>query len=71
MLAASDAVIGDGQNSLRGIVAAASFQGGNVRYDVRSGDLVVHVIAPAEPVFAPETELLMVFQARSAVVLPG
>src|SRR6185437_8528236 len=59
-----------GGNVLRGTVAAASFQGGNVRYDVRSGGLLVRVIGPAEPVFAPETAVLLMFPARSAVALP-
>jgi iron(III) transport system ATP-binding protein len=58
------------ENGLRGVVTAASFQGGSVRYDVRCGDLVVRVIGPAEPVFAPETDLLLTFPARSAVALP-
>jgi iron(III) transport system ATP-binding protein len=69
-LVASDTKVAEGENSLHGTVAATSFQGGNVRYDIRSGDLVVRVIGPAEPVFMPETDLLMVFPARSAVALP-
>jgi iron(III) transport system ATP-binding protein len=71
VLIASETTVGEGKNFLRGTVAAASFQGGSVRYDVRSGDLVVHVIGPAEPVFPPATDLLMMFAARSAVALPG
>jgi iron(III) transport system ATP-binding protein len=69
-LAAADAAVVPGENVLRGTVAAASFQGGNVRYDVRSGDHLVRVVGPAEPVFTPETGVLLVFPARSAVALP-
>jgi hypothetical protein len=59
-----------GGNVLPGVVTAASFQGGSIRYDVRCGDVVVRVLAPSEPVFAPETALLMTFPARAAVALP-
>jgi iron(III) transport system ATP-binding protein len=70
-LVASDTTVGMEENSMRGTVATASFQGGNVRYDVRCGDAVVRVVGPAEPVFTAETDLLMVFPASSAVALPG
>jgi iron(III) transport system ATP-binding protein len=69
-LVASSATVGEEQNLLRGTIAATSFQGGSVRYEIRSGDFTVRVIGPAEPVFAPETDLLMVFPAGSAVALP-
>jgi ABC-type Fe3+/spermidine/putrescine transport system ATPase subunit len=59
-----------GENALRGTVAANSFQGGYVRYDISRGDIVVRVVSPAEPVFAPGTELLLTFPPRSAVALP-
>jgi iron(III) transport system ATP-binding protein len=71
MLLAAGATAGEQQNLLRGTVTATSFQGSNVRYDIRSGDLVVRVIAAAEPVFVPETSVLMAFHPRSAVALPG
>jgi iron(III) transport system ATP-binding protein len=71
VLVSADTAVGPGENGLRGIVAAASFQGGNVRYDIRHSDAVVRVVGPAEPVFAPETDVLMVFPAQSAVALPG
>ncbi|HEY8289887.1 MAG TPA: ABC transporter ATP-binding protein [Acetobacteraceae bacterium] len=70
-LLAADAAPLNGENRLRGTVTAASFQGSNVRYDIRSGDLVVRVVGPAEPVFAPETDLLMTFAPRSAIALPS
>jgi iron(III) transport system ATP-binding protein len=69
-LVASDTTVGEGENLLRGTVATTSFQGGNVRYDIRCGDLVLRVIGPSELVFAPETTVSMVFPARSAVALP-
>jgi iron(III) transport system ATP-binding protein len=59
------------ENGLRGVVAAASFQGGSVRYDVRFGDMVVRVVGPADPMLAAETNVLMSFPARSAVALPS
>jgi len=59
-----------GENALRGTVAATSFQGGYVRYDISCGDIVVRVVSPAEPVFAPKTELMLTFPPRSAVALP-
>jgi iron(III) transport system ATP-binding protein len=71
VLVGANSAVADGENVLRGVVGAASFQGGSVRYDIRCCDLVVHVVGPAEPVFAPETDVLMVFPARSAVALPG
>jgi hypothetical protein len=70
-LLAADAAPLNGENRLRGTVTAASFQGSNVRYDIRSGDLVVRVVGPAEPVFTPETDLLMTFAPRSAIALPS
>jgi hypothetical protein len=33
--------------------------------------VIARVIAPAEPVIAPQTDLQMVFPPRSAVKLPG
>jgi iron(III) transport system ATP-binding protein len=59
-----------GGNALHGVVAAASFQGGNIRYDIRCGEAVVRVVGPAEPGFAPGSALLMTFPARAAVALP-
>ncbi|HXT80672.1 MAG TPA: ABC transporter ATP-binding protein [Acetobacteraceae bacterium] len=70
-LLSPDATAQPGENLLRGTVTAASFQGSNVRYDVRSGKAIVRVVGPAEPVFAPDTQLLMTFSAKSAVALPA
>jgi iron(III) transport system ATP-binding protein len=70
-LVAADTTTLDQDNRLPGIVTAMSFQGGTVRYDVRSGDLPVRVVGPAEPVFAPDTAVQMVFPARSAIALPS
>jgi iron(III) transport system ATP-binding protein len=67
-LVTSDTAVAE--NGLRGKVVASSFQGSSVWYDVRSGDFVVRVIGPAEPVFTPDSEVLMAFAARSAVALP-
>jgi iron(III) transport system ATP-binding protein len=69
-LVARGGAMATGGNVLPGVVTAASFQGGSIRYDVRCGDVVVRVLAPSEPVFAPETALLMTFPARAAVALP-
>jgi iron(III) transport system ATP-binding protein len=69
-LAAGGVPLANGANALQGVVTAMSFQGGSVRYDVRCGDMVVRVVGPAEPVFAPDTKLLLTFAARSAVALP-
>jgi ABC-type Fe3+/spermidine/putrescine transport system ATPase subunit len=69
-LAARGTALTAGINVLQGAVTAMSFQGGSVRYDVRCGGIVIRVVGPAEPVFAPETELLLTFPARSAVALP-
>jgi iron(III) transport system ATP-binding protein len=71
VLVAADMMPVAGENRLPGIVAAMSFQGGTVRYDVRSFDLLVRVVGPAEPVFAPDTAVQMVFPARSAIALPS
>jgi iron(III) transport system ATP-binding protein len=71
VLVAADTVVATGANALRGTVTAASFQGGNVRYDIRYGDAVVRVVGPSEPVFAADTDVLMMFPARSAVAVPG
>jgi iron(III) transport system ATP-binding protein len=71
VLVAPDTTVEAGVNALRGTVAAASFQGGNVRYDIRHQDAVVRVVGPAEPVFAADADVLMVFPARSAVAVPG
>jgi iron(III) transport system ATP-binding protein len=68
-LVASDPTGGDAENSLPGTIVATSFQGGNVRYDVRGLDLVVRVIGPAETVLAPGADVQMIFPARSAVAL--
>jgi iron(III) transport system ATP-binding protein len=70
-LVASDTTAEESGNSLPATIIATSFQGGNVRYDVRSLDLVVRVIGPAETVLAPNTDVRMVFPARSAVALLG
>ena len=66
-----DQAVSRDDNALAGMVIAASFQGGHMRYDVRAGEVVVHVTGPAEPVFTPETEVMMMFAVRSAVALPG
>ncbi len=70
-LAASGAAVPSAANLLHGTIAATSFLGGHVRYDVRSGDQVIRVIAPSEPDFAPDSGVSMVFAAGAAVALPG
>jgi len=61
----------EGGNVLRGNVAAASFLGGSVRYDVQAGRLMLRVIGPAESVFAPGTAVRLTFSPEAAVTVSG
>jgi iron(III) transport system ATP-binding protein len=54
-------------NRLAGTIAAASFQGDSVRYDVTAGDRTLRVLAPAEPAYAAGTAVQLAFPAASAV----
>ena len=56
-----------GDNTLRGTVSAASFQGGSMRYDVAVADRTMRVIGPADPVFPPGTTVHLSFPATAAV----
>jgi iron(III) transport system ATP-binding protein len=57
----------NGANVLRGSVSAASFLGGNVRYDVRVGERALRVLGPAESVFPEGAEVALVFSPQAAV----
>ncbi|HVB69078.1 MAG TPA: ABC transporter ATP-binding protein [Acetobacteraceae bacterium] len=61
--------VDDGANVLRGSVTAASFLGGNVRYDVQVGQRAFRVIGAAESVFPPGTSVQLTFPPQSAVLL--
>ena len=56
-----------GDNTLRGTVSAASFQGGSMRYDVAVADRTMRVIGPADPVFPPGTTVHLSFPATASV----
>ena len=56
-----------GMNVLAGMVSAASFLGGTMRYNVTVADLKLHVVGPAEPVFSPGSSVRLLFAPASAV----
>ncbi len=58
---------GSGANVLHGAVTAASFLGGNVRYDVRVGERALRVVGAAESALAPGTDVVLTFPPQSAV----
>jgi iron(III) transport system ATP-binding protein len=58
-----------GGNVLRGNVAAASFLGGSVRYDVQIGQLVLRVVGSAETVFPAGAAVHLAFAPQAAVAL--
>ncbi len=66
-IAPAGTAVSNGTNVLHGDVAAASFLGGTVRYDVRVGGRALRVVSPAEQVFPPGTPVELTFSPLSAV----
>ena len=60
---------GGAANTLQGAVTAASFLGGNVRYDVRVGERLIRVVGGAESVFSPGTGVQLTIRPEAAVLL--
>jgi iron(III) transport system ATP-binding protein len=67
LLAPATATAADGANMLRGSVTAASFLGGSVRYDVRVGEQVLRVVAAADSVVPPGTDVVLMFPVQATV----
>jgi iron(III) transport system ATP-binding protein len=57
-------------NSLHGVVAATTFMGPNLRYDVRVADREISVIAPPRQVFAMGDKVALRFPFESTVAVP-
>jgi iron(III) transport system ATP-binding protein len=57
----------NGMNVLEGMVSAASFLGGTMRYNVAVADLRLQVVGPAEPVFPPGSSVRLLFAPASTV----
>jgi iron(III) transport system ATP-binding protein len=57
-------------NTLRGEVAATTFMGVNLRYDVRVADRMLSVITPPRCVFAAGDAVMLSFPFDSAVAVP-
>ncbi len=55
--------------ALSGVVVAASFLGGNARYDVRVGERVLRVVGSAETVLAHDSAITLSFPPQAAVVV--
>jgi len=67
VIRSATAGVTDSENVLSGVVFAASFLGGSVRYDVRVGGRALRVIGPAESAFPSGTEVQLTFPPQSAV----
>jgi iron(III) transport system ATP-binding protein len=57
-------------NELRGEIAAATFMGVNLRYDVRVADRMLYVITPPRRVFSIGDKVMLRFAYESAVAVP-
>jgi iron(III) transport system ATP-binding protein len=57
-------------NELRGEVAASTFMGVNLRYDVRVADRVLSVVTPPRRVFGIGDKVVLRFPCESAVAVP-
>jgi iron(III) transport system ATP-binding protein len=57
-------------NSLEGVVAARTFMGPSLRYDVRVADRDICVIAPPRQVFATGDKVALRFPVESTVAVP-
>ena len=57
-------------NELRGEIAASTFMGVNLRYDVRVGQRMLSVITPPRRVFGVGDKVVLRFSFESAVAVP-
>jgi iron(III) transport system ATP-binding protein len=57
-------------NEMRGEIAATTFMGVNLRYDVRIGERMLCVITPSRHVFSVGDEVVLRFAFESAVAVP-
>jgi len=59
----------DGDNTLRGTITAASFLGGNARYDITVGDIALRAVGPAETMLDTGADVALAIPPQSAVVV--
>lgn len=60
---------GGGENTLSGTVTAASFLGGNARYDIAVGAQTLRVVGPAETMLAQGAGVFLAIPPYAAVVV--
>jgi iron(III) transport system ATP-binding protein len=68
-IAPNDATPGTAYGRLLGTIRAASFLGGNVRYDIQTGSQELRVTAAANNMLAPGTEIRLIFPPNALVAV--